>query len=119
MPHFRIETNVSASKISPDFTKKLCEITASSLGKPLSYCVATVIPDVNMSWAGTNEPCAQATLLSIGALGLEKNKQHSKAFSDYICKELQISPQRMYIHFINSQSADIGYDGKTFHDIWG
>ncbi|KAI4454362.1 d-dopachrome decarboxylase [Holotrichia oblita] len=119
MPHFRLETNVSADKVSPDLPKKICKVISSSLGKPLQYCVATVIPGVNMSWGGTNEPCAQATLVSIGALDVDKNKQHSKAFFDLICKELQIGPERMYIHYTNAPSSDIGYNYSTFHDILG
>lgn len=47
-----------------------------------------------MSWGGTAEPCAQATLMSIGSLGVDKNKQHSKALYDLVCKELNISPSQ-------------------------
>ncbi|KAI4454314.1 d-dopachrome decarboxylase [Holotrichia oblita] len=117
MPHFRLETNVSADTVSPDLPKKICDIISSSLGKSLQYCVATVVPGVNMSWGGTNEPCAQATLVSIGALGVSENKQHSKAFFDLICTELQISPERMYIHYTDAPSSDIGYNYSTFDDI--
>ncbi|KAI4454368.1 d-dopachrome decarboxylase [Holotrichia oblita] len=119
MPHFRIETNVSADKVSHDLPKKICKVISSSLGRPLEFCVATVIPGVNMSWGGTNEPCAQATLVAIGALGVDKNKQHSKALFDLICKELQISPERMHIHYTNAPSSDIGFNYTTFHDILG
>lgn len=56
--------------------------------------MATVVGDVNMSWGGTNEPAAQANLMSIGALGVEPNKKHSKALFEIVTKELGIPPDR-------------------------
>lgn len=47
-----------------------------------------------MSWGATNDPAGQATLLSIGALGVEANKKHSKALFDIINKELGIAQDR-------------------------
>lgn len=47
-----------------------------------------------MSWGGTNDPAAQATLLSIGALGVDANKKHSKALFAIINKELGIPNDR-------------------------
>lgn len=47
-----------------------------------------------MSWGGSNEPAAQATLMSIGALGTEPNKKHSKVLYDIIEKELGVAKDR-------------------------
>lgn len=47
-----------------------------------------------MSWGGSTEPAAQATLMSIGALGVEENKKHSRALYDLISKDLNIPPDR-------------------------
>lgn len=58
-----------------------------------------------MSWGGTNEPAAQATLMSIGALGVDANKKHSKALFDIVNKELGIPQDRsdcLTIFFFNS-----------------
>lgn len=60
----------------------------------LQYVVATVIGGVNMSWGGTSDPAAQATLLSIGCLGTEPNKKHAKELYELISKELGISKDR-------------------------
>ncbi|KAF5306602.1 hypothetical protein FQR65_LT18526 [Abscondita terminalis] len=94
MPHFRLETNVPQNKIPSDFAQKLCGVLSKSLGKPISYCVATVVGGVNMSWGGKDEPAAQATLMSIGALGVSENKKHSKALFEIINKELNIPLDR-------------------------
>lgn len=58
------------------------------------YCVATVVGGVNMSWGGTNEPAAQATLMSIGALGVEQNKKHAKALYEIVTQSIGIKPDR-------------------------
>uniref|UniRef100_A0A1Y1LXG6 L-dopachrome isomerase n=1 Tax=Photinus pyralis TaxID=7054 RepID=A0A1Y1LXG6_PHOPY len=119
MPHFRLETNVPQSKIPADLPQKLCKVLSISLGKPLNYCVATVVGDVNMSWGGTSAPAAQATLMSIGALGINENKKHSECIFELVNKELNIPLDRMYITFTNASTGDVGYNGTTFHDIFG
>ncbi|CAH1382197.1 hypothetical protein MTP99_006140 [Tenebrio molitor] len=119
MPHFRLETNVPQAKIPADLPQKLCQTLSKSLGKPINYCVATAIGGVNMSWGGTTEPAAQATLMSIGALGVDQNKKHSKALAEVVSKELGVPNSRMYIHFMNAPSSDVGYSGTTFQEILG
>lgn len=43
-----------------------------------------MIGGVNMSFGGTDGPAGQASLLSIGGLGVDENKKHSKALYDAI-----------------------------------
>lgn len=56
-----------------------------------------------MSWGGTNEPAAQATLMSIGALGVDANKKHSKALFEIIDKELGIPQDRCALVSVSPQ----------------
>lgn len=56
--------------------------------------MATVVGGVNMSWGGTNEPAAQATLMSIGALGVEQNKKHAKAIYEIVTQSIGIKPDK-------------------------
>lgn len=39
MPHFRLETNVSKSKITPGLLKNLSKTLAETLGKPESVSI--------------------------------------------------------------------------------
>ncbi|XP_030764739.1 macrophage migration inhibitory factor homolog [Sitophilus oryzae] len=119
MPHFRLETNVPQESIPKDFPITLCKILAKSLGKPLNYCVATVVGGVNMSFGGTTEPAAQATLMSIGALGVAENKKHSKALFEAVEQAIGVPANRMYILYQNSPTSDVGFNGTTFHDLFG
>lgn len=52
-----------------------------------------------MSWGGTDEPAAQATLMSIGALGTEPNKKHSKVLYGIIEKELGVAKDRHVLQY--------------------
>ncbi|KAJ8712679.1 hypothetical protein PYW08_007983 [Mythimna loreyi] len=119
MPHFRIETNVPRSKIPQDFVLKAVPVLAKALGKPEKYCVVSVIPDVQMSFGGTSEPCAIANLMSIGALGVEQNKKHAKILFELVEQELGVKNDRMYITFQDEPTGNVGFTGTTFHAIFG
>lgn len=47
-----------------------------------------------MSFGGTADRAAIANVMSIGALGVELNKKHSKAISELIEKELGVKNDR-------------------------
>ncbi|KAH1011490.1 macrophage migration inhibitory factor homolog [Dendroctonus ponderosae] len=119
MPHFRLETNVPVEKIPKDFAAKICAVLASSLGKPVSFCVATVVGGVNISFGGSDAPAAQATLMSIGGLGPAENKKHSKALCEIVEKTLGVPSDRIYIHFLNAATSEVGYRNSTFQEILG
>lgn len=56
--------------------------------------MCTIVPDVDMSMGGTDDPCAQATLMSIGVLGKEKNKSLSAVISDHVNKQIGVPGDR-------------------------
>ncbi|VVC32429.1 Hypothetical protein CINCED_3A012702 [Cinara cedri] len=94
MPHFRLETNVPKSKVTPEVLKTLSKAVAKTLGKPESYVVVTVVPDQLMVFNGTNEPCGTGILMSIGALGVEQNKNHASVLYPIIKDLLGIPGDR-------------------------
>eukprot|EP00803_Ostreobium_quekettii_P004281 evm.model.scf_858.5 EVM.evm.TU.scf_858.5 scf_858:27314-28379(-) len=57
-----------------DIIKALSGAVASSTGKPESYVLVSLTTDKPMCFGGTEEPAAYAELISIGAIGGEKNK---------------------------------------------
>ncbi|CAG9853806.1 unnamed protein product [Phyllotreta striolata] len=119
MPHFHLETNLPQEQIPDDLPEKICSILASSLGKPKDYCAATIIGGAKMYFKGSSQPTAQATLMSIGSLGVAENKKHSKVLFEVIEKSLGIPSDRVYIHFMEAATKDVGHGGTTFHDILG
>ena len=72
-----------------------------------------------MMWGGEEGSCAIASLTSIGKLGLNENKMYSKALSEHVEKHLGISANKMYISFQDAKTSELGYNGTTFHDIFG
>ncbi|XP_060533679.1 macrophage migration inhibitory factor homolog [Cylas formicarius] len=121
MPHFRIETNVPKGKIPADLPAKIAQTLSKVLaGKPLNYCAVTVVGDVNTSFGGdATKPAAQATLMSIGALGPKENVKISKALAEVVEQSIGVPSDRMYIHFQNAAASDVGYNGTTFGEIFG
>ncbi|CAG9815820.1 unnamed protein product [Phaedon cochleariae] len=122
MPYFCLETNVPDEKIPADLPAKLCEVMAESSAKPLDVCCASVTGGVKMSWGGNNEPAALATfvgLAAIGVIGVEENKKHTKAFTDYLTKSIGIRADRIYITFIDAKTSGLGSKGTTYHEIYG
>ena len=53
-----------------------------------------IIPDVQMGFGGTRDPCAMIEVNSIGKLGIEENKAISKAIFDLIKSKLNIPNTR-------------------------
>ena len=72
-----------------------------------------------MSWGGTTEPCGTGRLMSIGKLGVKENKKHAAVLYDHIEKNLGIRKDRLYIEFVDQDPANVGYNGTTFHEIFG
>ncbi|EZG70939.1 macrophage migration inhibitory factor [Gregarina niphandrodes] len=115
MPYCRIETNVAADKVTPQMAEELGKLVAKTTGKPLSYCAGAIVPGVPMSFGGdAATPCAQAVLMSIGCLGGDLNKRHSKAIADFTNKTLGVAPDRMYIQFVDAAGSNVGFNGNTF-----
>ncbi|XP_075217331.1 macrophage migration inhibitory factor homolog [Lycorma delicatula] len=119
MPFFRIETNLPKSKVPATFHQTTVKVIAKALGKPESYCGILIVPDQSISFSGSSDLCGNASLMSIGQLGVEQNKKIAAIIYDHIEKELGIPKDRMYISFIDSPSSDVGYNGTTFHAIFG
>nr|CAD7432102.1 unnamed protein product [Timema monikensis] len=94
MPLFRLETNVSRSKITPEFLKETTAVMSKTLGRGQEFCVAEVIPDLPMCWGGTNAPGGNAIFMAIGLMGEEENKRHAAALFKHINKHLGIPEDR-------------------------
>ena len=85
----------------------------------MQYCSVAIYPGVMLNFGGTDEPCAQASLMSIGQLGGKENVKHSKAIFEKVAEDLGVPTNRMYVTFIDKPSFEVGYDGTTFHEIFG
>ncbi|KAA0192924.1 hypothetical protein HAZT_HAZT007716 [Hyalella azteca] len=119
MPELVIHTSVSRNKITPTVLTSLSKTLAGTICKPEQYCTVRVVPDQLMVFGGKADACAQATLMSIGHLGVEENKAHAAVIFEAVEKLLGVPQDRMYLTFVDKASSDVGYKGTTFHTIMG
>eukprot|EP01025_Chloroclados_australasicus_P005516 TRINITY_DN1169_c0_g1_i1.p1 TRINITY_DN1169_c0_g1~~TRINITY_DN1169_c0_g1_i1.p1 ORF type:complete len:196 (-),score=8.91 TRINITY_DN1169_c0_g1_i1:230-766(-) len=115
MPTLNIVTNVPGDKVSNSDTIKALSSTMSSvIGKPEQYVMISLRCDVSMCFAGSEEACAYAELISIGAIGGDKNKTISASLAQVLEEKLKVPRNRFYLKFYDVARADFGYNGTTF-----
>nr|AKN56918.1 macrophage migration inhibitory factor [Meretrix meretrix] len=114
MPTFNIFVSIPASEIPGDFIGEASKFIAKQLGKPESYVTVRVVPDQMMCHGGSRDPCGSVQVMSLGALGPQKNKDHSCAIGEFLEKKLNIKKDRFYITFFDIARTDCGYGGTTF-----
>eukprot|EP00877_Chromochloris_zofingiensis_P014783 jgi/Chrzof1/9559/Cz04g07250.t1 len=67
-----------------------------------------------MIFGGTEGPAAYAELLSIGAIGGDKNKKICAAISEVLQAQLGVPPNRFYLKFSDVARSDFGWNSSTF-----
>ena len=115
MPTLNVTTNCSVDRVvQSDFVKGASALIASLIGKPEAFVMVTLNSGVTMAFAGTEEPAAFAQIISIGAIGGDKNKTISAGLCEYLHKKLSVPPNRTYIHFVDVARSDFGFNATTF-----
>lgn len=87
---------------------------AAATGKPEAYVLVSLRSGTSLCFGGTEEPAAYGELLSIGAIGGEKNKAISKSISEVVSAKLGVPASRFYLSFHDSARSDFGWNGSTF-----
>jgi phenylpyruvate tautomerase len=97
-----------------DTLKALSAAVAAATGKPESYVLVSARADVPLLFGGTEAPAAYGELLSIGAIGGDKNKAISRAVADVVTARLGVPANRFYLSFHDAARSDFGWNGGTF-----
>jgi len=119
-PHTHTHTHIDPQLASPDpvsesdTIKALSAVVAASTGKPESYVLVTLRSGTPVCFGGTEDPAAYGELLSIGAIGGDKNKAICKAVSEVVSAKLGVPANRFYLSFHDSARTDFGFNGGTF-----
>jgi len=112
MPLLQINTNISIED-PVSVTKNASKLVAEMLGKPESYVMVVLNPDLNLVFAGTDEAAAH---LKLKSLGLPESNTHQ--FSEQLCgfmeQNLGIKPARTYIEFSGPPRHLWGWNNATF-----
>ena len=115
MPTLNVTTNVPVDRVAAsDLVGALSKAVAELVGKPEAYVMISLKPDTPMSFGGNEEPCAFGELISIGAIGGEKNKTISAGLSRILEEKLGVPPKRFYLKFFDVERPNFGYNGTTF-----
>lgn len=112
MPLLKIQTNVDVSDkktIMKDATALLSKV----LHKPIQYIMIVIETDVDMLFAGNDEPLAYVELKSIN-LPENETTYISAELCSFLENKLNIPQNRIYIEFSNAQRNMFGWNGGTF-----
>ncbi|XP_062856711.1 macrophage migration inhibitory factor [Trichomycterus rosablanca] len=114
MPMFVVNTNVPKDAVPAGLMSDITQELAKAMGKPANYIAVHITPDQMMMFGGSGDPCALCSLHSIGKIGGSQNKQYSKLLMGMLNKHLGISPDRIYINFVDMGAANVAWNNSTF-----
>ncbi|KAG8597201.1 hypothetical protein GDO81_002190 [Engystomops pustulosus] len=117
MPIFTLHTNVCQSALPKTLMTDLCQLLEQAMDVPAKSFAIIIHAGQQMMFAGTNEPCGLCSLQSIGKTGGPRNENYSKILCEFLNKQLQIRPDRVYINFIDINGANVGWNCTTFAGV--
>ena len=110
MPLLNISTNKEI-KNKQLLLSKSSDFISSLLNKPENFVMVKISDSLQMSFAGTSEPCCFIEIKSIGSI--EPSKM-SKPICEFFSNELEISIDRIYIFFQDVDSSMWAWNSRTF-----
>ncbi|XP_056328953.1 macrophage migration inhibitory factor [Danio aesculapii] len=114
MPMFVVNTNVAKDSVPAELLSEATQELAKAMGKPQQYIAVQIVPDQMMMFGGKGDPCALCSLTSIGKISGAQNKQYSKLLMGLLNKHLGVSPDRIYINFVDMDPANVAWNNSTF-----
>ncbi|XP_008276522.1 macrophage migration inhibitory factor [Stegastes partitus] len=114
MPIFEVNTNVARSAVPAALLSEATAELTKALGKPSQYIAVHVNSDQNMTFGGKADPCALCSLKSIGKISGAENKVYTQLLCGLLQKHLGVSPDRVYIVFIDLSAPMVGWNNATF-----
>jgi hypothetical protein len=116
MPLCQVLTNVPApvpakgSALLGDLSRLL----AARFGKPERWVMTTLQPGLSMTFGGTDAPTAFVAVKNIGTMKAEETEALSGAICSLIETALGVSPERIYIEFVDAVDHLWGWNRGTF-----
>lgn len=117
MPCANITVSCQVPKAQADtIVQRACKILSDTIGKPISYCMATLaVLEGGGAMDGESEaPVAFVSVQSIGGLNQKVNKKLSSGFCTMLNEVLEVDVDRVYINFKSFQGTSWGYNKSTF-----
>lgn len=116
MPLIKVQTSIPApDKAEADaLLKQLSASLAKHTGKPESYVMTVLEPDVAMTFGGTTDPVCYVEVKSVGSMSASQTKSMSQDFCDQLSKGLGVPSNRIYIEFADAKGYMWGWNSSTF-----
>ncbi|XP_048826648.1 macrophage migration inhibitory factor [Brienomyrus brachyistius] len=114
MPMFLVNTNVAKDAVPASLMSEATEELSKAMGKPVQYVAVQINSGQMMTFGGKPDPCALCFLHSIGKIGGSQNKQYSKLICGLLNKHLGISPERIYVNFVDMDAENVAWNNTTF-----
>lgn len=95
------------------FLARLSARVSELLGKPERYVMVTARDGEALIFGGTDAPAAYLELASLG-LQERATRDLSAALCAFLCDELDVPLDRIYIQFVSPNRAFWGWNGETF-----
>ena len=113
MPFIRTTTNRTVACETADKIKSACGEAITLLrGKTEDWLMVEVTGDVNLYFAGTDDPCAIAEVQLLGRANPAELENLTDAMTKILTEALDLSPERIYVRY--EEVAYWGWNGKNF-----
>ena len=114
MPFLQIKTNVAVPEArQKELLALLSRSVVDAVGKPEQYVMVAIQPAA-MRMSGKEGDAAFVEVRSIGGLNALVNKKLSQRVCTDLKHVLGISPERIYINFVDVDAGSWGWNGETF-----
>ena len=114
MPYLSIETNKKIEDNKKDqILQEATNLVSSLLNKPKKWIMISIKDNLSMYYNDSSEGIAYIELKSIN-LDKEKCKNYIDKLSLFIEDNINVNPDRIYIHFHDLNSKMFGWDRKLF-----
>lgn len=115
MPLIRVETTDSlTTETKQHLCAHLSKLCASTLGKPESYVMVSMVDGCTMVMAGKEGPAAFVDIRSIGGLSSRTNGSLAEGVCKLLTEATKVLGNRVYLNFTNVDAGNWGHDGATF-----
>jgi hypothetical protein len=92
----------------------LSRLLAERFGKPERWVMTTLQPGLAMTFGGTDAPTAFVAVKNIGTMKPDETEALSAAVCGLVEKALGVSPERVYIEFVDAVDHLWGWNRGTF-----
>jgi phenylpyruvate tautomerase PptA (4-oxalocrotonate tautomerase family) len=115
MPLIKVQTSIAPSADQVEtLLKTLSGQLAQHTGKPESYVMTLLEPNLAMTFGGTTEPVCYIEIKSIGTMSPAQTQAMSQAFCQTIHAAIAVPTNRIYIEFADAKGYQWGWNGATF-----